>query len=293
MDGVFDLLRECLRAEVPVALATVIEVDDDGGVGGVGGVGAGLPPLGAKLLVRADIDPVGSLPDPELSRIVARDAHGALMAGSNVIRHYGRCGEAGRREVTVFIEVFSPPSLMLIFGAVDFSAALVRLGKVLGYHVTVCDARPAFATVARFPEADEVVADWPHRYLAKVADTLGPSDAVCVLTHDHKFDIPVLIAALDTGAGYIGAMGSRATHEDRTERLRAHGVAPEQIQRIVAPIGLDIGSRTPEETAVSICAEIISLRAGMTAPSLRDGSGPIHRTTTSASASASASSARS
>jgi xanthine dehydrogenase accessory factor len=166
---------------------------------------------------------------------------------------------------------------MLIFGAVDFTAALVRVAKVLGYHVTVCDARPVFATAVRFPEADEVVADWPHRYLAKVAGRLGPGDAICVLTHDHKFDIPALMDALKTKVGYLGAMGSRSTHDGRVERLLAEGVEPDDIRRIMAPIGIDIGARTPEETAVSICAEIISLRAGVKAPSLRDGDGPIHR----------------
>ena len=152
-------------------------------------------------------------------------------------RHYGPHGEAGRNEITVFIEVFAPPRRMLIFGAVDFTAALVRVAKVLGYHVTVCDARPVFATSARFPEADEVVADWPHRYLAKVADRLGPEDAICVLTHDHKFDIPALVAALKTKVGYLGAMGSRGTHDGRVERLRAEGVDPADIRRIMAPIG--------------------------------------------------------
>jgi xanthine dehydrogenase accessory factor len=183
----------------------------------------------------------------------------------------------GRTDITVFIEVFAPPPRMLIFGAVDFTAALVRVAKVLGYHVTVCDARPVFATSVRFPEADEVVADWPHRHLAKVADRLGPGDAICVLTHDHKFDIPALVAALKTRVGYLGAMGSRSTHNGRVERLRAEGVDPDDIRRIMAPIGIDIGARTPEETAVSICAEIISLRSGVSAPSLRDGAGPIHR----------------
>jgi xanthine dehydrogenase accessory factor len=178
----------------------------------------------------------------------------------------------------VFIEVFAPPRHMLIFGAVDFTAALVRIAKVLGYHVTVCDPRPAFATEARFPDADEVVVDWPHRHVAKVADALGPLDAICVLTHDHKFDVPALLAALGTKVGYLGAMGSRATHEGRIQLLRAEGVDPARIQQIMAPIGIDIGARTPEETAVSICAEIISRHAGVRAPSLRDGSGPIHPT---------------
>jgi xanthine dehydrogenase accessory factor len=202
---------------------------------------------------------------------------GALEAGRSATLQYGRRGELGSTDVTVFIEVFAPPRKMLIFGAVDFTAALVRVAKVLGFHVTVCDARPVFATTVRFPEADVVVADWPHRHLATVADRLGPSDAICVLTHDHKFDIPALLVALSTKVGYLGAMGSRATHEGRIERLRSEGVGPEEIRRIMAPIGLDIGARTPEETAVSICAEIISMRTGASAPSLRDGAGPIHK----------------
>jgi xanthine dehydrogenase accessory factor len=164
----------------------------------------------------------------------------------------------------------------VIFGAVDFTAALVKAGKVLGYRVTVCDARAVFATAQRFPAADDVVNDWPDRHLAKIGPDLGPRDAVCVLTHDAKFDVPALVAALDTTAGYIGAMGSRRTHADRIERLRAAGVDEDGLGRIMAPIGLDIGARTPEETAISICAEIIALRTGRHAPSLRDRDGPIH-----------------
>ena len=272
MDELFALVRDCLRADEPVAWATVIELappDDEQDVV--------LPPLGAKLLVRPDAAPLGSLGEPNLDRVAIRDIRGALAGGQSVARHYGPYGEAGRNEITLFIEVFAPPRRMLIFGAVDFTAALVRVAKVLGYHVTVCDARPVFATSARFPEADEIVADWPHRYLAKVADRLGPEDAICVLTHDHKFDIPALVAALKTRVGYLGAMGSRGTQEGRVERLRAEGVDSADIRRIMAPIGIDIGARTPEETAVSICAEIISQRSGVRAPSLRDGTGPIHQ----------------
>ena len=271
MDGPFGLVRDCLRAGTTVALATVVEVvapEDENAV---------LPRLGAKLVVRPGAEPAGSLGDDDLDRVVIRDMEGALEAGHSVARHYGPRGEARRTELTVFIEVFAPPRRMLIFGAVDFTAALVRIAKVLGYHVTVCDARPAFATVARFPEADEVVVDWPHRFLAKVTEPLGPLDAICVLTHDHKFDVPALLAALDTKVGYLGAMGSRSTHDGRIRLLRAEGVDPERIRRIMAPIGIDIGARTPEETAVSICAEIISRRAGVVAPSLRDGTGPIHQ----------------
>ena len=178
--------------------------------------------------------------------------------------------------MAVFIESFAPPPHMVIFGAVDFTAALGRAAKLLGYRVTVCDARPVFATPARFPMADEVVVDWPDRHLAKVGGELGPRDAVCVLTHDPKFDVPAIVAALRTRVGYLGAMGSRRTHAERVARLREAGVGEEGLGRVMAPIGLDIGARTPEETAVSVCAEMIALRTGRKAPSLRDVEGPIH-----------------
>jgi xanthine dehydrogenase accessory factor len=165
---------------------------------------------------------------------------------------------------------------MIIFGAVDFTAALVKVAKVLGYRVTVCDARAVFATVQRFPMADEIVNDWPDRYLAKVGDELGPRDAVCVLTHDHKFDVPAIAGAVRTQVGYLGAMGSRRTHDQRVGRLRDAGLTDAEIARVMSPIGLDIGARTPEETAVAICAEIIAQRTGRVAQSLRDTSGPIH-----------------
>jgi xanthine dehydrogenase accessory factor len=258
--SVYESLRDALRAQQPVALATVVEG----------------PNIGAKLLVRPDGEPEGSLGDRGLDRVVARDARGELEAGLTSTRHYGVHGEAREREVSVFIESFALPPRLIIFGAGDFTAALTRVAKVLGYRVTVCDARAVFATVQRFPMADEVVNDWPDRYLAKVADELGPRDAVCVLTHDHKFDVPAIAAAVNTRVGYLGAMGSRKTHEARSERLREAGLTDAEIARVLSPIGLDIGARTPEETAVSICAEIIALRTGRHAASLRDTSGPIH-----------------
>ena len=257
---IFAALRDALRADAPVALATVIEG----------------PEPGAKLLVRPGQKPLGSLGDADLDRVVARDAQGELEAGLTGTRHYGLRGEARQREVSVFIESFAPPPRMVIFGAVDFTAALVRVAKVLGYLVTVCDARPAFATAARFPQADEVVVDWPDRHLARVGPDLGPRDAVCVLTHDPKFDVPAIVAALRTRCGYLGAMGSRRTHAERVSRLREAGVGDDALARVMGPIGLAIGARTPEETAVSICAEIIALRTGRRAPSLRDSDGPIH-----------------
>jgi len=257
----FDALEQSLRREVPVALATVIEG----------------PHLGAKLLVGPDREPAGSLGDAELDRVVGRDALGELESGTTGVRHYGEHGEARELTVSVFIESFAPPPQMLVFGAVDFTKALVRVAKVLGYRVTVCDAREVFATRRRFPQADEVVVDWPHRLLERVGSQLGPRDAICVLTHDHKFDVPAIVAALGTRVGYLGAMGSRRTHAERVQRLEAEGVDPAGLARIMAPIGLDIGSRTPEETAISICAEIIALRTRHAAPSLRDADGAIHR----------------
>ena len=260
-DGTYEALRDTIRADQPVALATVTEG----------------PGLGANLLVRPGQAPAGSLGNGELDRVVTRDAEGELLSGLSVTRHYGPCGEARQDEVTVFIESFAPPPRMIVFGAVDFTAALVRVAKVLGYRVTVCDARPVFATAQRFPEADEVVVEWPDRYLERVGGPLGPRDAVCVLTHDHKFDVPAIVGALATDVGYIGAMGSRRTHAERVERLREAGVHDAALGRVMGPIGLDIGSRTPEETAISICAEIIALRSGHREPvPLRDTSGPIH-----------------
>jgi xanthine dehydrogenase accessory factor len=259
----YQTLAAAIRAEDPVALATLVEGPDE--------------LVGGKLIVRPGFSALGTLGDPDLDRVVTRDALGELAAGLTVTRHYGRHGEARQREVSVFIESFAPPPRMIIFGAVDFTAALAKVAKILGYRVTVCDARPVFATHGRFPMADEVVVDWPNRYLAKVGAELGPRDAVCVLTHDPKFDVPAIVAALETDIGYLGAMGSRRTHEDRVSRLRDAGVSDTELERVMAPIGLDLGARTPEETAVSICAEMIALRTGRTAPSLRDAEGPIHR----------------
>jgi xanthine dehydrogenase accessory factor len=265
VSDLYATLSEALRTEQPAALAEIIEGPAE--------------LLGQKLLVLPGPPQrvLGTLGDVHLDRVVTRDALGELAAGRTAARHYGRHGEARERDLSVFIESFAPPPQMIIFGAVDFTAALARVGKILGYRVTVCDARPVFATRARFPMADEVVVSWPDRYLATVGDRLGPRDVVCVLTHDPKFDVPAIVAALATDVGYVGAMGSRKTHDDRVARLREAGVDDAGLARVMAPIGLDIGARTPEETAISICAEIIALRTGREAPSLRDRDGPIHR----------------
>ena len=209
--SIYETWRDAVADHRPVALATVVEG----------------PGLGSKVLVGDDLDPLGSLGDPDLDRVVIRDALGELESGTTVVRHYGPHGEARETAVGVFIESFAPPPQMLVFGAVDFTGALVRVAKVLGYRVTVCDAREVFATVRRFPDADEVVVDWPHRLLERVGSRLGPRDAICVLTHDHKFDVPAIIAALETDVGYLGAMGSRRTSEERASapgrRWRRHG----------------------------------------------------------------------
>ena len=263
----FDRYAECLRRSAPVALATVI----DG------------PSVGAKLLIEPGTAPLGSLGHPELDRVVARDALAELEAARSGIRHYGPEGQTTPEDlidqptVRVFIESHAPPPQMWIFGAVDFTAALARVAKILGYRVTVCDAREVFATRRRFPMADDVMVSWPGPVFEAHGDALGPRDAVCILTHDPKFDVPAVQGALATTVGYIGVMGSRSTHAKRMERLRDVGVTdPADLDRLMSPIGLDIGARTPEETAVSICAEIIARRTGRNVPSLRDGSGDIH-----------------
>jgi xanthine dehydrogenase accessory factor len=266
-------LRSALLAGEPVALATVTSVE---------GEAVGRTALAAKLVVWPDGRSIGSLGDTELDRVAKRDALAALERGVIVTRHYGAHGEARREDVGVFVEVFAPAARLIVFGAVDFTRALVGVGKVLGFEVTVCDARPVFATKARFPLADEIVVEWPDRYLARVGAELGPRDAICVLTHDTKFDVPAILGALRTRVGYLGAMGSRRTHDKRWARLVEAGADEAELRRrLMSPIGLDIGARTPEETAVAICAEIIAARSGraegIVAP-LRSETGPIHRT---------------
>ena len=274
MDQIFDRLAELLADEVPVVLATVIDETDESVPG------AGESAVGRHLLVRRTtgdgVEVLGSLGDEGLDRVVTRDALGELSAGRSGVRHYGEHGEAREEAITVFVESFAAPPRMLVFGAVDFTAALVRVAKVLGYRVTVCDAREVFATTQRFPLADEVVVDWPDRLLAEVGHELRRRDVVCVLTHDVKFDVPAIIGALATSVGYIGVMGSRRTHDDRLERLREAGVTDEELARLRSPIGLDIGARTPEETAISIVSEIIALRTGRSARGLSATDGPIH-----------------
>ncbi|MFJ9671056.1 XdhC family protein [Streptomyces sp. NPDC101221] len=239
--------------------------------------------LGRALLVRADGTHEGGLGGhPDLDRTAAAEAAALLEAGRTGTVGLSEDGSHCPGGLTLLVESSVPPPRMIVFGAVDFAAALVRAGKFLGHHVTVCDARPVFATRARFPEADEVVVDWPHRYLRST-----PTDGrtmLCVLTHDAKFDVPLLTEALRMPVAFVGAMGSRRTHEDRARRLREAGLTEDELARLRSPIGLDLGARTPEETALSIAAEIVALRRGGTGAPLTGGATPIHREVTGAAA---------
>jgi xanthine dehydrogenase accessory factor len=248
-------------ADEPVAVATVIAGADAGGN------------VGARLAIWPD-HTSGTLGSSGLDAAVTDDARGMLAQGGTGQRHYGPNGERRRDEVTVFVESYQPPPQMLVFGAIDFAAAVARVGAFLGYRVTVCDARAVFATAKRFPDADEVVVEWPHRYLARVV--VDARTVICVLTHDPKFDVPLLEVALRTPAGYVGAMGSRRTHEDRLARLREVGLTEAELARLRSPIGLDLGARTPEETAVAIAAEIIADRWGGSGQPLTGTAGAIH-----------------
>ena len=270
--SVFDRLAQALEIGAPVALATVLDIeagDDD----------AGLPESrdsvrrGAKLLVEGD-RVLGGLGTEGLDIAVRDDARGLLAQGQTGQRRYGLAGQRRRDDVLVFIESFVPPPRMYVFGAIDYAAAVARIGKFLGYYVVVCDARAVFATPKRFPDADEVVVEWPHRWLSS-----APTDArtvICVLTHDPKFDVPLLEIALRAPAAYIGAMGSRRTHDDRLARLRERGLTDGELARLRSPIGLDIGGRTPEETAVSVAAEIVQLRWSGSGRPLSELRGAIH-----------------
>ncbi|GHD86300.1 XdhC family protein [Streptomyces naganishii] len=212
---------------------------------------------------------------PELDRTAAAEARAMLDAGRTGTLELSEDGSHCPDGLTLLVEANVPPPRMIVFGAVDFAAALVRVGKFLGYHVTVCDARPVFATRTRFPDADEVVVDWPHRYLRGTAT--DARTVLCVLTHDAKFDVPLLEAALRMPAAFVGAMGSRRTHEDRERRLREAGLGERELSRLRSPIGLDLGARTPEETALSIAAEIVATRHGGTGVPLTGSDAPIHR----------------
>ncbi len=256
---IFTQLGDALRTDRPTALVTRLDGTQ----------------IGAKLLVTGDTT-LGELGTPGLTHAATQEARALLAVGQTAIRTFGENGEPVGMEVRLFIQAFAPKPNMYIFGAIDFSRAMARVGRLLGYCVTVVDARPVFATKARLPDADRVVVAWPDDFL-----TTAPVDertALIILTHDVKFDIPLLLVALKTTAAYIGAMGSRRTHAKRILELQRSGLSAADLARISAPVGLDIGARTPEETAISIAAEIVALREKRSGGRLRESSLPVHNT---------------
>lgn len=256
MGEIYHSLNKAIREKEPVVLLTETKG----------------PNLGAKMLLSED-QKVGSLGDEDLDRVAEKEALEMLLHGAIETRQWGPKGAEGD-EVEVFIQSFAPPALMYVFGGVNLASAIVRIGKYLGYRVTLCDARRIFANEERFPEADEVVVMWPNEFLENAH--VDKRTAIIVLTHDPKFDIPLLEVALKTRAGYIGAMGSRRTHEKRVKELIEVGMTEEELDRIQAPLGLDIGATQPEEVAVAVAAQIIAMKYGRPGGSLKHSVGRIH-----------------
>ncbi len=256
-------VAERLTDDRPTAVVTIVEPG-----------GTGLT-AGAAALVGAGQEAVRLSGDAGLDAAIASLTEEMLARGATGLRHLGPRGERSGDEVALLVQSFAPRPRLLVFGAIDFAAALASVGRFLGYHVTVCDARERFATPLRFPDADEVVVSWPHRYLAETA--IAPSTAICILTHDPKFDVPALQVALASPAGYVGAMGSRRTHEDRLRRLREAGVDEAALSRLRSPIGLDLGGRSPQATAIAIAAELVADAHGASGRPLSRTDGPIHR----------------
>jgi xanthine dehydrogenase accessory factor len=257
MGDLFKAMAHAIREKEPVAVVTEVQG----------------PNPGAKMLVYEE-SVTGSLGDEKLDSAVIENARGMIDMAQTGTRTYGPQGQGNSEEVEVFIQAYSQPPDLYVLGAVNLANAVVRLGKFLGYRVTVVDARKIFANQERFPEADEVVVQWPNEFLETAP--ISRRTAVVILTHDPKFDIPILEFALKSPVGYLGAMGSRRTHEKRKANLREIGITDEQMERIHAPLGLDLGARTPEETAVSIMAQIIALRTGRSGGHLHEAAGRIH-----------------
>ncbi|MFC9483352.1 XdhC family protein [Streptomyces griseus] len=276
--GVIDILVTPVRADDPArpVFAAALAAAAEGSAAALARITDGPGELlGLPLLVRADGSYEGGLGGhPALDRTAAAETRARLDAGRTEPLTIGAEGSRCGRPIELLVESSVPPPRMIVFGAIDFAAALVRAGKFLGYRVTVCDARPVFATAARFPEADEIVVDWPHRYLARTGT--DARTVLCVLTHDAKFDVPLLETALRLPVAYVGAMGSRRTHLERNDRLREVGLTDRELARLHSPIGLDLGARTPEETALSIAAEIVAVRRGGSGVPLTGAHTPIH-----------------
>jgi xanthine dehydrogenase accessory factor len=276
--GIIDLwVEEVSPQTFPELGAVVASIDSGEPVAVVTCIDGPADRLGHRLIVWPGRRG-GGLGSSRLDDAVTDDIRGMLASGRTGIVHYGHDGERRGDALSLFVSSFAPRPRLLVFGAIDFAAAVARVGSFLGYQVTVCDARAVFATRKRFPDADEVIVDWPHRYLTGQIDAglLDPRTVVCVLTHDPKFDVPVLEVALRQDFAYVGAMGSRRTHDDRLNRLREAGMTDAELARLASPIGLDLGARTPEETAVSIAAEIIATRWGGRGAPLTETAGRIH-----------------
>ncbi|MER5574049.1 XdhC/CoxI family protein [Streptomyces massasporeus] len=276
--GVIDILVTPVRAADPVrpVVRAALTAAALGEAAAVARIVSGPRELtGRALVVRPDGSREGGFgAHPELDRTVAAEACAFLDAGRTGTLEIGEQGSRCGAPLTVLVESSVPAPRMIVFGAIDFASALVRMGKFLGYHVTVCDARPVFATRTRFPDADEIVVEWPHRYLERTE--VDARTVLCVLTHDAKFDVPLLRLALRLPVAYVGAMGSRRTHLDRNARLREVGVTELELSRLRSPIGLDLGARTPEETALSIASEIVAGKRGGSGVSLTGAHTPIH-----------------
>ncbi|MFJ4784981.1 XdhC family protein [Streptomyces sp. NPDC088794] len=282
--GVIDILVTPVRAGDPArpVVAAALAAAASGEAATVARIVSGPADLtGRALVVRPDGSYEGGFgAHPELDRTVAAEAGAFLDAGRTGTLEIGEQGSRCGAPLTLLVESSVPPPRMIVFGAIDFASALVRIGKFLGYRVTVCDARPVFATGTRFPDADEIVVEWPHKYLERTR--VDGRTVLCVLTHDAKFDVPLLELALRLPVAYVGAMGSRRTHLDRNERLREVGVTEIELARLRSPIGLDLGARTPEEVALSIASEIVADRRGGSGVSLAGAHTPIHHDPTSA-----------
>ncbi|MEV7616958.1 XdhC/CoxI family protein [Streptomyces sp. NPDC089799] len=277
--GIIDILITPVLVDGPqrAVFETAIAAAAAGSPAAVARVASGPAELvGRPVLVRPEGGHEGgSGGSPELDRSIAAEARAMLDAGRTGVLEIGADGGLCGEPLKVLVESSVPAPRLIVFGAIDFASALVKVGRFLGYHVTLCDARPVFATKARFPDADEIVVDWPHRYLESTE--VDGRTVLCVLTHDAKFDVPLLRLALRLPVAYVGAMGSRRTHEDRNRRLLEAGVTDLELGRLRSPIGLDLGARTSEETAISIAAEIVANRRGGSGIALTGAHTPIHR----------------
>src|SRR5205809_1785934 len=253
MSAIYEELKDLLLHEKGAALATVVRGPDH---------------IGAKLLVHADKSARGTLGIDALNALVVADAGRAIWNGDAGTHTYTVESAAGALAFDVFIEGFPPPPTLIIVGAGHIAIPLTTFAKTLNYRVVVVDARSAFATRERFPLADELIVEWPDEVLEKM--DLYPSTSVAVLTHDPKFDEPSLKRVLSRNVGYVGAIGSRKTSEERSERLKKQGLTDEQLARIHGPIGLNIGATSPEEMALAIMAEIVATRYGKGRPATSD-----------------------